>query len=335
MNIKYFLKRFNDLYYKHSREINGEKGGNILIYSHILIRYGFSFLLFGTSIKEYFIYKFYKKSLLGQREYITTRKYKKIQKLCNQNKEASNYCHDKRLFNKKFHEFIGRRWIDVDKASLNEVIQFIASSSDSIFIKVSNGYGGQNIQEKRKDNIDIKELYNSLRNKHNYILEDKILQKGALHEFNPSSVKTIRITTIYNPNTGKVNFMKANLRMGVKNSSVDNLHSGGICVPIDVDTGIIYQGGYDQTNNLYLVHPSSLKQIVGFKIPYWEDCKEYIRKAAKMLPEVKYVGWDVVANGDGSFCLIEANDKADHDIQQLNDKGLWPDYKKVLKTFKE
>ena len=37
---------------------------------------------------------------------------------------------------------------------------------------------------------------------------------------------------------------------------------------------------------------------------------------------------------DGDFALIEANDNADHDGQQIHYKGMWPEYKKLLKQLK-
>ena len=75
-------------------------------------------------------------------------------------------------------------------------------------------------------------------------------------------------------------------------------------------------------------------KIIGFQIPYWEECKRFIEKTARVTPEVRYVGWDVVLLQDGNFALIEANDNADHDGQQIHYRGMWKDYKDILKTLK-
>ena len=75
------------------------------------------------------------------------------------------------------------------------------------------------------------------------------------------------------------------------------------------------------------------KQIIGFKILEWEKCKHFIENAARRMPTVRYVGWDLVIRPDGEMCLIEANDNADHDFQQLHNKGLWKEYKDILKNL--
>ena len=86
--------------------------------------------------------------------------------------------------------------------------------------------------------------------------------------------------------------------------------------------------------NFFFNHPITGKQIIGFKIPYWQECKEFVMKAARHIPTVRYVGWDIVLLEGGKFLLVEGNDNADHDFQQLHYRGLWKDYKKILKQLK-
>ena len=56
---------------------------------------------------------------------------------------------------------------------------------------------------------------------------------------------------------------------------------------------------------------------------------------ARRLPTVRYIGWDVVIRNDGSCILIEGNDNADHDIQQVHNCGLWKQYKFVMKNLRQ
>ena len=37
---------------------------------------------------------------------------------------------------------------------------------------------------------------------------------------------------------------------------------------------------------------------------------------------------------DGDFALIEANDNADHDGQQIRYRGMWKDYNDILKNLR-
>lgn len=124
--------------------------------------------------------------------------------------------------------------------------------------------------------------------------------------------------------------MNARIRMGNNKNNVDNFHFQGIGANIDIQSGVINSLGYDMFDNTYICHPLTGKQIVGFQIPCWEECKLFVEKAARMIPTVRYIGWDVVIGVNGNFSLIEANDNADHDFQQLYNKGLWKEYRKVL-----
>ena len=91
--------------------------------------------------------------------------------------------------------------------------------------------------------------------------------------------------------------------------------------------------GYDAHNNTYIVHPITGKQIIGARIPYWEECKTFVKGAARHIPSVRYIGWDIVIQSGGRFLLIEGNDNADHDFQQLHNRGLWKQYQAIIKRF--
>lgn len=120
---------------------------------------------------------------------------------------------------------------------------------------------------------------------------------------------------------------------GTKKNNVDNFHFSGIGANINIETGIIDTIGYDAHNNTYIVHPITGKQIIGAQIPYWEECKTFVERAARHIPSVRYIGWDIVIQSGGHFLLIEGNDNADHDFQQLHNCGLWKQYQSIIKRF--
>ena len=96
---------------------------------------------------------------------------------------------------------------------------------------------------------------------------------------------------------------------------------------------MIYTIGYDAHNTTDIVHPITGKQIIGAQIPYWEECKTFVERAARHIPSVRYIGWDIVIQSGGHFLLIEGNDNADHDFQQLHNCGLWKQYQSIIKRF--
>ena len=329
--LKHLISRFNQMSHIYV-------GSDIPTYRMMFYYLDFllAFVFYGSSISDYFAYGFYKQRRAGRNEYITYRRYHKIQNICNPVDKHREICRNKINFNHRFSNFLGRNWLDVSKSDFSQFEDFV-NRHDIIFIKEVNGFRGIGTTKYiTKDILDINELYNILQSddKSHYIIEEQITQIASLKEFHPWSVNTIRIVTVYNDKTNQVHFMNARFRMGNKRNHVDNFHFDGIGANINIKTGIIDTLGYDAYNNTYIFHPETHKQIIGFKIPYWEECKDFAARAAKSLPEIRYVGWDIVIKDGGEFILIEANDNADHDFQQLHNKGLWKEYRHLISQLK-
>ncbi|MBB5144966.1 hypothetical protein HNQ35_000155 [Cerasibacillus quisquiliarum] len=167
----------------------------------------------------------------------------------------------------------------------------------------------------------------------NPIIEELIVQHNELSEFNPTSVNTLRVVTLL-CNDGKARVMTANLRVGNGEKYADNFHHNGIAALLDVNSGIVVTSGIDMNFNRYYVHPVTGKQIIGFKIPYWEKVIQTCKEAAHVTPSVGYVGWDVAIGKDGQIMIIEGNAAADPDISQMPDQiGKWPLYEKYIKKI--
>lgn len=98
--------------------------------------------------------------------------------------------------------------------------------------------------------------------------------------------------------------MAAVLRIGRKGKTADNFRQHGIAATIDVGKGIVNAPGIDREFKRYIVHPDSGEQIIGFKVPSWDKIVDLVTKAAKVIPEVRYVGWDVAVDIDGNVQLI-------------------------------
>lgn len=327
MNVRYVINRFNQMKHDYLGETSCFK--TILLW----IDYIVALLLHGASISDYFAYGFYKLRFNGRQEYITYRRYHKILWKCN-DKNDIEICRDKMKFNDYFSDMLGREWLDMTKAKYDEFESFVGRHQ-VFFLKDVSSYRGIGVKRYKVEDIDKESFYKELirQDKVSYIIEEAIEEIGCLRDFHPWSVNTIRVVTLYDTTANKVHIMNARIRMGNDKNNVDNFHFHGIGANIDIDSGIIDTKGYDVRNKLYVCHPLTDKQIVGFQIPFWNDCLAFVRKAAMRIPSVRYIGWDVVVKPNGTFVLIEANDNADHDFQQLYNKGLWKEYKKIIKTF--
>lgn len=327
MNIKY-------IYYRFHQMKDAYVGTTSFCRSLFLwLDWIWNAMLYGASISDYFAYGFYKLNHTGKQEYITYRRYHTIMRKANNQKDI-DICRSKIHFNEYFADLLGREWIDTQKASIKDIDLF-AQKHSYFFLKEILSFRGIGVTRVESKGLNAKEfLEKCLANTQcHYILEEPLQEIATIQEFHPWSINTIRIVTLFDTTTDTIHFMNARLRIGNNKNNVDNFHFGGIGANIDIETGIINGVGYDTHNCTYLIHPLTGKQIIGFKIPEWEKCKHFIENAARRMPTVRYVGWDLVIRPDGEMCLIEANDNADHDFQQLHNKGLWKEYKAILKNL--
>lgn len=329
MRINYLVNRFYQM--KHNYI-----GKTTFVYTmYLWFDYFVALFFYGASISDYFAYGFYKLRRRGRNEYITYRRYLEIMRIANDKKDIE-ICRSKIKFNQYFSDILGREWIDVADCTFDEFKNFVVSH-DCFFVKEILSFRGIGVRKINSLTINnVENFYKELLSQKDchFILEEEIKQIDSLKRFHPWSVNTIRIVTLYDTINDEVHIMNARFRMGNKKNNVDNFHFDGIGANIDILSGVIDTIGYDAHNKIYVFHPETNSQIIGFQIPQWNECISFIKMAAKRLPTVRYIGWDLVIKQDGTICLIEANDNADHDFQQLHNKGLWREYKNILKNLK-
>lgn len=230
-------------------------------------------------------------------------------------------------FNKTFHNFIKREWMIVDKTNKKEFEKFIKNKKQ-IIIKPLNGTHGDRIE---KLNTDTPNLYEHALETGAVLIEEVAIQNKVMQKLNSSSVNTVRAITIFKE--GKSYIVAAYLRIG-NGKVVDNFNNGGMAAPINVDTAIVDFPALDKKGNLYEIHPLTGTSIIGFKIPEWDKIQELVTEAGKMVPEVRFVGWDVCISDHGPL-LIEGNNFPGHDIYQLpphrkDGIGVLPQFERVL-----
>ena len=331
MTIKRFVDRFNQLYATY---IGKDGICKPFLKLGCFIDYVSAFVCQGASLNDYFAYGFFKLRPNGRREYITYRRYHRIMRVCNDPKDIK-YFRDKSEFNQVFKAFLGRENIDLDTTTPEEFRSFFEAHKE-IFVKEVMGYRGSSVKLYSITDTDADELYRKLKSDsgNHYVAENRLREHPALSEFHPASINTLRLVTVYDDKRDTVHYMSTRIRIGNKGNYVDNFHYEGIGANIDVESGIINSVGYNAQDKEFLFHPMTGKQIMGFPIPDWQECKAFVERCARVVKTVRYVGWDVVPLENGGFALIEGNDNADHDFQQMHYHGMWPEYKKLLKQLK-
>ncbi len=231
------------------------------------------------------------------------------------NDEKYRYCFDdKAQFLKNFPEYAKRQSFDLRKDSKEDFIRW-AKTQETFIAKVVDGDGGKGVNKFRLDLIeDMDGLYGELIKNGMFVIEETVKQHEAVSSLNPSSINTIRIYTVRNKNTDSVNIPFAFIRVG-RGGFVDNYHSGGMTSKIDVASGRILYPCADRDNEVYETHPLTGVAFRGFQIPMWEECLQICMDAAKKIPQIGYVGWDVAVTPDHPL-LIEGNAYPGYDIPQ-------------------
>ena len=78
-----------------------------------------------------------------------------------------------------------------------------------------------------------------------------------------------------------------------------------LCDILNIDS-IITSKGFTRDGKQYIYHPDSGKQIIGTRIPKWEELNDVIEKIRPQNSSVHFVGWDMALSKDG-WCIVEGN----------------------------
>lgn len=196
-----------------------------------------------------------------------------------------------------------------------------------------NDFGGEGItKETVTPDTDYEALYKRLCDNKQYLVEETIKQNEQMDRLSPSSINTIRMVTLLHE--GKVHFMYALVRMSNGTNCVDNICSGGMYVSIGAD-GVIHKNAYcDATGVYYEEHPFTHTRFNGFEIPMFFEAVEMCKKAALVVPQVGYIGWDVAITPTRPV-LVEGNTLPSYDMCQNyghidNKTGVKPRFVEIL-----
>ncbi len=333
--IKYLFMRIFDFNYKAFfntiSELSEKTGKSKIFLFFDMIHCG---LKYGAGYMDYKLIEFYNIEEKYRGTFITRGVNNAIVGERN-NKDFVHFFDDKRDFNIKFEKYLGRKCLDMAKTDFSEFEKFI-EGKDEIMVKPADDCCGRGVEKlKLKDYGSVKELYDFIKKEKIHIAEDVIKQHSEMASLNPASVNTVRVVTL--SANGKSEIFYAAIRIGNGDFIVDNLNNGGMAAPVDVKTGKLTHVAFDKNQQLFEVHPNTNKQIKGFQIPFWKESVEMVLEAAKEIPEIGYVGWDVSITENGPL-LIEGNPFPGHDIIQMpyemdGKTGMYKEYKEIIKRL--
>lgn len=250
------------------------------------------------------------------------------------NDKAYTYLFDQKCaFNERFHEFLGREWLDLRKAG-PEAFEAFLQGKETFFAKEVDSFGGRGVSRIQVAECpDQRALYHQLRARGQYLVEETIRQHPEMERLHPGSINTLRLVTLLAH--GEPYVMYALIRAGGKGQCIDNICSGGMYAPVD-ETGTVFHDAFcEREERFYERHMESGVKFVGFQVPYYPEAAELVRRAAKVAPQVGYVGWDV-AIGENGPLIIEGNVIPGYDMCQnychlkRKGEGILPRFEKVM-----
>ena len=282
---------------------------------------------YGASDEDFFTLEFYRKNHREKCRWITSRKNNNIVKDL-YSKEVIAIFDQKSLFVKKFRDYIRRESVYSGDLTSSELIDFIEKHG-KVIVKPDGSACGQGVYKiESGEKILIDELISNIQKGNGYVIEQLIVQHSGMSALNPDSVNTIRIETIVDQN-GNVYINNMLAMLGTTTAIINNAHAGGIMCHIDSETGIIDSKGVNPEGKRIMIHPATNNVLLGYQLPNWGGIQEYAKKLALVVPEARYIGWDVVICEDG-YDVIEGNIHPGVCTQACDGKGRWEFIKSKL-----
>lgn len=291
---------------------------------------------YGAGYYDYLIFAFYDLNAKQRKTYVTRFISKKLNMALND----VDYCHffdNKDEFYEKFGQYTGRSFLDLSTATKEDLAAFV-EGKERIFCKLRSktcGIGCERLNV--KDFADVDALWDYLKEKEFYTIEDVIVPHPDVAKLYSNAVNSMRIITLTDAK-GEVHILYVVHKIGLNGSIIDN---NCMFAPVDIESErFLYpaHAGDTPLGIVYTEHPETGIRIPGYKLPMVKEAVAMVKEAAKIVPQVRYVGWDVAATPTGPV-IIEGNTYCAHDFWQLPphtpDKiGMLPKIKALVPEIK-
>jgi hypothetical protein len=291
----------------------------------------YSIIKYGIGLSDYLNYQFYSRSKKERKEYVGIKLQNTFYEKVSPSAYKKRYT-IKPTFLKEFKEYTKRDFFVPNENNFAEFQAFLSKHA-TFMRKPYDGLGGADVTKVHtKDITDKQAFYEELIKKHLF-LEELVIQHEILNKLCDTSVNTIRIMTFNHHQ--KPEILWAGLRIGNGVNPVDNFHAGGMGAEINLETGELIGPALDKDLNQFANHPKSNIKIDGFKIPYFDEVKEMVKKAALESDKILVVGWDVAITPSGPL-IIEGNRRPGFDLVQVtSNRGRMDIIRKVLKNVEK
>ena len=270
---------------------------------------------FGISFKEYCIYDFVDKNNRCRNTYVSDKLRHYYSELVN-SKDVFPLLNDKYACYQKYKSFFKRDVLGCYTMNDKDAfMDFFYKHSRFVFKPIGGncGHGVRFVSFLSQEDASI--FFNESIAKGAFIVEEPIKQGKEMAALHPQSINSLRVSTFV-LNT-RVHINAVVLRMGLGDSVVDNAGSGGIYASVDFEHGFVQTDARDYLGHHYNIHPSTGVQIVGYKLPEWDEALKLIRQIATHQKGTTLIAWDI-AYSDKGWLMVEGNAVGSWDVLQSN-----------------
>ena len=288
------------------------------------------YMIYGVLAEEYICYNFEDLNDKGRREYVTEFSRHELYDTCND----FDHLH---FFDNKYETYeLYRKYYHRDALLINENTRieefedFVVKHKHFISkpLKLYLGIGVEIIDCNNFEKTD--QLFEYIQSKGESIIEELIVQSEDVAQFHRESVNTIRIPTVRTKDG--IAILDPFFKTGTGNKNVDNAGAGGVFAAIDRKTGVITTVGIDEKGNHYLRHPDTGVIFPGFQLPDWDNALKLVEELMYILPEIRYVGWDL-AHTENGWVIVEGNHEGQLVGQMPLHKGCAEDVKQIRRRL--
>ena len=331
-SIKYIARVLSGVRFKklnHIMEIVREKSGQNKVHTFFDILWCAA--RYGAGYYDYLMFGFYDMNGRERDTYLTRVRNKKVQEIMNDIAYSDEF-DDKLRFNENFAAFLGRKTLNGETATVADLTDFL-DGQEAIFAKINHSDCGRGVEKLYvKDFESPAAMLDYIQENKLVVLEQVLRQHEDMARLHPSSVNTMRILTDLVDDTVHIAYIT--VKMGRGGGVCDNSGQGGVLCRVDIESGKICSPATDDYFNVYDKHPDTGIVFRGYQLPMVDEAIALAKKAARKVPQIGHVGWDVAITPDGP-AIIEGNDFPGTDLCQLyphypEKHGLWPYYKELL-----
>ncbi|MEV7758309.1 sugar-transfer associated ATP-grasp domain-containing protein [Microbacterium sp. NPDC089180] len=209
---------------------------------------------------------------------------------------------DKVEFDRKFSDFLRRDWMVVDAGNADELRAF-TERLGTIVTKEPVGQAGTGVHRYHAAGVeDWTQFHRGLLERGEILVEEVIRQHDDLAAVCPGTVNTTRVTAFFD---GEKTHILAMAQKFGRGAVSDQMTFGGFYTMLD-ENGHALGAGYDSHGHVHELHPDSGVRIADFQLPMIDEVKAFVDQVARVVPQVQYVGWDIVVGPEGPV-LVEGN----------------------------